>query len=166
MRTPHSNGGLRAPRQGRDGRRAGDDLGAGGGVLASRRRCGHRMGSMRSMRLLLVLVLVLVPAMAPAARADFTVATVQRPTPISSYAGHVVWSRYDAALGAFRLMEAHASAAGQVTTALPVAARAVPFDADVGPDANGAPTVVYSRCATEPRLGVAPAGIPVWATGG
>jgi hypothetical protein len=61
-------------------------------------------------------------------------------------------------------MEAHASPAGQVTTPLPVAPRSVPFDADVGPSADGTPTVVYSRCATaEPRLG--DDGIPLWATG-
>src|SRR4051794_12386998 len=47
-----------------------------------------------------------------AARADFTVAPLDRPTPVSAYAGHVVFSRYDGS--AFRLVETHASAAGQV----------------------------------------------------
>src|SRR4051794_14631467 len=116
--------------------------------------------------LLAALVSLVTPS---AARADFTLSTLERPTPVSAYAGHVVWSRYDIAAGAFRLMEAHASTAGLVTTTLPVPPRAVPFDADVGPDANGAATVVYSRCATEPRLGgvdlPGPAGLPVWATG-
>ena len=102
----------------------------------------------------------LVPA---AARADFTVATVERPTPISAYAGHVIWSQYDAGIAGFRLFEAHASPAGQVTTQLAAAPRSVPFDADIGPGADGAPTVVYSRCATEPRLGADQ--LPIWATG-
>jgi hypothetical protein len=102
--------------------------------------------------------LLLFPAVA---RADYTVATVSRATPVSAYAGHVVWSQYEN--GAFRLYEAHASPAGPVTTALPVPPRAVPFDADVGPGADGTPTVVYSRCATEPRLGTD--GLPVRATG-
>jgi hypothetical protein len=108
-----------------------------------------------------VLALVCLLVFPAVARADFTVATVQRATPVSAYAGHVVWSQYEG--GAFRLYEAHASTAGQVTTALPVPPRAVPFDADVGPGADGAPTVVYSRCTTEPRLGID--RVPVWATG-
>ena len=74
-----------------------------------------------------------------------------------------MWSQFDAAIAGYRLLEAHASPAGQVTTVLPVAPRSVPFDADVGPGADGAPTVVYSRCATEPRLGADQ--LPVWATG-
>ncbi|MGI8623567.1 MAG: hypothetical protein ACR2NB_08780, partial [Solirubrobacteraceae bacterium] len=30
--------------------------------------------------------------------------------------------------------------------------RSVGFDADVGPDANGAPVIVYSRCRREPAV--------------
>src|SRR3954468_10848784 len=100
--------------------------------------------------LLATVTLLVLPV---AARADFTVADVQRPTPVSAYAGRLVWSQYDASIAGFRLVEAHASPSGEVTTQLPVPPRSVPFDADVGPGANGAPTVVYSRCATEPRLG-------------
>lgn len=118
------------------------------------------------LRVLAVLAVLLFPA---TARAEFTVAIVQRPTPVTAYAGHVIWSQFDPAAGVFRLMEAHASPSGLQTTALPVAPRAVPFDADAGPGEDGAPAVVYSRCATEPRLGgvdlPAPAGVPVWATG-
>jgi hypothetical protein len=109
---------------------------------------------------LAIAAVLLFPA---AARADFTVATVERPTPVSAYQGRLVWSQYDAAIAGYRLYEAHASPNGQVTTPLPVALRSVPFDADVGPGADGAPTVVYSRCATEPRLGAD--RLPVWATG-
>ena len=109
---------------------------------------------------LAALALALCPA---AARADFTVAAVERPTPISAYAGHVIWSQFDAGVAGYRLFEAHASPAGQVTTQLAAAPRSVPFDADIGPGADGAPTVVYSRCATEPRLGADQ--LPVWATG-
>ena len=110
--------------------------------------------------LLATLALLVFPA---AAQADFTVSDVERPTPVSAYAGRVVWSQYDASIAGYRLLEAHASPAGQVTTVLTVAPRSVPFDADVGPGADGAPTVVYSRCATEPRLGADQ--LPVWATG-
>jgi hypothetical protein len=97
------------------------------------------------------------------ARADFTVADSERPTPVSAYAGHVVFSRYDASIAGYRLVEAHASPAGEVTTQLAAAPRSVPFDADVGPGADGTPTVVFSRCATEPRLGADQ--LPIWATG-
>jgi hypothetical protein len=111
-----------------------------------------------------VLSLVLLMLFPAAARADFTVATVERPTPVSAYAGHLVFSQYDPAAGVYRLMESHASPAGEVTTPLPVAPRSVPFDADVGPSADGTPAVVYSRCATaEPRLGADQ--LPIWATG-
>jgi hypothetical protein len=99
------------------------------------------------------LALAAVMAFPAAASADFTIATVERPTPVSAYAGRVVWSHYDASIAGYRLSETHASPNGAVTTQLPVAPRSVPFDADVGPGAGGAPTVVYSRCAVEPRLG-------------
>ena len=112
------------------------------------------------MRAVLLAALAVLALPSPA-RAGFTVAPVERPTPVSAYAGHLVWSQYDA--GVYRLFEAHASPSGEVTTALPVPPRSVPFDADVGPAAHGAPTVVYSRCATEPRLG--DDGLPLRATG-
>lgn len=107
---------------------------------------------------LAVAMLLFLPA---AARADYTVATVEKPTPVSAYAGHIVWSQWDGS--AYRLYEAHASTTGQVTTQLAAAPRGVPFDADIGPGADGAPTVVYSRCATEPRLRADQ--LPIWATG-
>jgi hypothetical protein len=111
-----------------------------------------------------VLALVVLLVFPAAARADFTVSAVERPTPVSAYAGRLVFSQYDAAAGVYRLLESHASPAGQVTTPLPVAPRNVPFDADVGPSADGRPAVVYSRCATaEPRLGAD--GLPIWASG-
>jgi hypothetical protein len=110
-----------------------------------------------------VLALVLLGVFPAAAHADFTVSPVARPTPVSAYAGHLVWSQFDPSIAGFRLMEAHAGPAGEQTTTLGVAPRSVPFDADAGPAAGGTPTVVYSRCATEPRLG--DDGIPLWATG-
>src|SRR6478735_5084400 len=122
------------------------------------------------MRSLAAMICAIAGLVVPAvARAEYTVAETSRPTPVSAYAGSLIWSRYDAALGAYRLMETHASPAGAQTTALPVPPRAVPFDADIGPDAEGAPTVVYSRCTIEPQLAgtvlAGPAGMPVWATG-
>jgi hypothetical protein len=38
----------------------------------------------------------------------------------------------------------------------------VPFDADLGPDADGQAAVVYSRCATEPPPDYRRTGRPIW----
>jgi hypothetical protein len=58
--------------------------------------------------------------------------------------GVTVWSA--PADGGYALMAR--SAAGVVR--LPVRPRAVPFDVDLGPEANGGIVAVYSRCSTEP----------------
>ncbi len=75
-------------------------------------------------------------------------------SPVSAYGGHTVWSQRDAATGAFRLMDGD--------TALRVPERSVPFDADIGPGADAAPVVVYSRCAGEPK-DTDWTGLPRWA---
>ena len=85
----------------------------------------------------------------PIARADTVVATLERPSTVSAYAGRLVWSAYDSSLRRYRLM----ARTGEVIEVLPVAPRSVPFDADVGPDPLGRPIVVYSRCRSEPRRG-------------
>jgi hypothetical protein len=61
---------------------------------------------------------------------------------IDAYGGRVVWSDYDAAIGAWRLMER----SGGATRAVPVAPRPAPFDVDLGPDGHGGTLAVYSRC--------------------
>jgi hypothetical protein len=53
--------------------------------------------------------------------------------------------------------------AGGAPARVPVAPRSAPFDADLGPDARGRPTAVYSRCRTEPRGGWHDAGL-AWET--
>ena len=63
---------------------------------------------------------------------------------LSGYAGYVVFSLKSG--GTYRLMVWHRGH----SRALPVAGRAIPFDADAGPDAAGRPAVVYSRCARDP----------------
>jgi hypothetical protein len=68
---------------------------------------------------------------------------------LTAYGGYVVFSARASTAGRWQLMAWH----NGVITALPVPARPVPFDADAGPDANGNPAVVYSRCATEPGYG-------------
>lgn len=75
------------------------------------------------------------------------VATVDASTPLSAYGGVLAYSQRSVLDGRFHLMFVQ----GGVTAAAPVAARAVPFDVDLGPDAHGRTVAVYSRCATEPR---------------
>jgi hypothetical protein len=109
-------------------------------------------------------VLLLLVLAAPAAAEVRTVAQVQTPDRggrtafpvIDAYAGRVVWSDYDAAVDAWRLME-HSRG---VTRAVPVPARPTPFDVDLGPDGHGGTVAVYSRCRRSipgdlpaPRLG-------------
>jgi len=65
---------------------------------------------------------------------------------VTAYGGYVVFSARAGTAGSWQLMAWHDG----VMEALPVPARSVPFDADAGPDANGNPAVVYSRCSTEP----------------
>jgi hypothetical protein len=81
---------------------------------------------------------------AQARAADRVVATVTRATPVDAYAGHALWSAWDGS--GYRLTE---STGGHIRT-LPIAAGAVPFDADAGSDAKGAPIAVYSRCRRAP----------------
>lgn len=101
---------------------------------------------MRRLPVLAFTALVLVVPAPPATAATETVATLDRPAPVSAYAGRVLWSRYDATADRYRLVTRFA---GQVSE-VPVAPRAVPFDADLGPDARGATVAVYSRCRTDP----------------
>ena len=104
------------------------------------------------MRLLLTTVISLLALAAPASAEVRTLAEVHTPDRggdltrfpvIDAFAGRVVWSDYDAAIDAWRLMEN----AGGVTRALPVEPRRTPFDVDLGPDGRGGVRAVYSRCA-------------------
>ncbi len=72
-----------------------------------------------------------------------------------------MWSAFDFKIGRYRLMTT--TNAGGAPAQVPVAPRSAPFDADLGPDARGRPTAVYSRCRTEPRGGWHDAGLE-WAT--
>jgi hypothetical protein len=64
---------------------------------------------------------------------------------LTAYDGYVVFSQRDAA-GRWELMAWHAG----TIVPLDVPERAVPFDANAGPSAAGAPTVVFSKCAHDP----------------
>lgn len=68
-------------------------------------------------------------------------------TLVAAYGGWVVWSRYDEAQNMWRLVGREPGSAS--VRRLPVAARAFPFDVDLGPDVSGDPAAVYSRCRHE-----------------
>jgi hypothetical protein len=85
-------------------------------------------------------------AFAGVAEADTTIAHIVRPSLVNALNGTVVWSAYDNTDKLYRLT---AFRGGRVTT-LPVPPSDSVFDADLGVDAAGKLTVVYSRC-TQPR---------------
>lgn len=92
----------------------------------------------------------------PVARAanDETLASTGVRTPVSAGSGWVVWSARDG--GIWRLMGRHRG----VVRRLPIRARSVPFDADVGTDRHGHAVITFSRCSEEP-LDVG-AGVQAW----
>ena len=96
-----------------------------------------------------------------AAGADVTYATVAHPTPVSFFRDRLVWSAFDQARNGYVLMTHH----GGVTSAVPVQPRGVPFDADLGPDENGDPVAVYSRCGLEPSFDPRGDAPPEWRRG-
>ena len=95
------------------------------------------------MRCVLAALLGSLVVAAPAAAQS--VATLDRSTPIAAYGGRLVWSSFDPATQTYGLV----TRAGGVTSAVPVARRSVPFDADLGPGPTGSVVAVYSRCTTE-----------------
>jgi hypothetical protein len=64
---------------------------------------------------------------------------------LSAYRGYVVFSQLTA-VDEWHLILWHAGS----TTTLPVGRRQLPFDAEVGPAADGRPALVYSECAKDP----------------
>jgi hypothetical protein len=96
----------------------------------------------RSGLLVVSLLLVLVAAV-PAGAADTVVARLLRPSQVRSYAGIQVFSAFQD--GAYHLaIRRH----GRVEM-LPVASSRAPFDVDIGPDRNGRPQLIYTRCQVE-----------------
>lgn len=113
--------------------------------------------------ILALAVMALLPSLA---RAQESIALLERSTPVSAYEDRLAWSRYDASTGRYALM----TRVDGVTSSVPVATRGVPFDVDVGPDPHGDVAAVYSRCQIEPRSGDPRvrqwvAGTPQWSTG-
>jgi hypothetical protein len=94
--------------------------------------------------IMLVLAALAVPS--ATAHADETIATLARATPVSAFDGRAVWSDYDPVQRAYFLTQ-HVNG---VTSRLAVQPRSVPFDVDLGPDADGKTVATYSRCRREP----------------
>lgn len=113
------------------------------------------------MRILFVLLsTVLAGALAPDAHADTVVAQLPNESAISASGDLAVVSVYGPD-DRYRLTRVHAD--GRLEPLPGIAPRAEPFDADVGTDGRGRPTIVYSRCA-RPRTyrDVSPVGCDVW----
>ncbi|MDQ3849967.1 MAG: hypothetical protein M3296_05060 [Actinomycetota bacterium] len=82
------------------------------------------------------------------------------PGAVREYAGTIVFSQFDATSARWSLAVRRADAA-QVEL-VPVATSAMPFDADIGPDSNGRPALIYQRCA---HMTVAPQGCDLFVLG-
>lgn len=119
------------------------------------------------MRKLVPVSLLMLFAATPAgAGADDLIATVSRPTPVSALDGRLVWSEYEPGVNRYFLVQR----VGGMTSRLPVEPRGVPFDVDLGADADGKPVAAYSRCRSDPpvrdpRTGNALAQMPEWRRG-
>jgi hypothetical protein len=90
-------------------------------------------------------------AAVPASAADTVIARLLRPSQVRSYAGIQVFSAFQD--GAYHLAIRRR---GRVEM-LPVASSQAPFDVDIGPDHDGRPQLIYTRCKVE--LGGANEGI-------
>ena len=79
----------------------------------------------------------------PATAAAETLAQPGGSTTVREYQGTIVFSQYDPATKEWRLMTRR-----EGTGPLPVPVRPSerPFDADIGPDSNGRPQLIYTRC--------------------
>lgn len=102
------------------------------------------------MRLRFVVLAAVVTGLSvpPAARADTTIATLDGPTPVRSFAGTAILSLRDGPDGPYRLAVVRGNAAPRVLPG--VAPSRTPFDADIGPGPGGAPVIVFRRCPAAP----------------
>ena len=93
----------------------------------------------------LILLLISLACLAlPATAAAETVARPGVATAVREYQGNIVFSQFDRATNEYRLAVRRAGAAAPEV--LPVAPADRVFDADIGPDSNGRPQLIYQRC--------------------
>src|SRR3954462_7502261 len=86
----------------------------------------------------------------PAAANAQTVATPGAATGVKEFQGNVVFSQFDRTTSRYSLMVRRAGATAP--EAIPVASSGRPFDADIGPDPNGRPELIYQRCSAPPGV--------------
>lgn len=98
------------------------------------------------MRRCLLVAFTALAVCAPAAGAQTPIATTERPTAVREYKGVAAFSLYDSDAGVYRLAISRDGAPPEL---VPVDPRFAPFDADVGPDSDRRPAIVYSRCERE-----------------
>ena len=96
------------------------------------------------LHLALLTATALLAGTAPAARADDLVAELARDTPVGAYGGARAWSAYDTTSGRYRLVVIAAPGAAPAHAPIPSARQA--FDVSLGPDTNGDPVALYTRC--------------------
>ena len=96
-------------------------------------------------RKLLAALALAVGAALPSGAAAETVARPLDATTVREYRGTVVFEQYEPETEQRRLAIRRAGAAAPEL--LPIAPSERGFDADIGPDSNGRPQLVYSRCA-------------------
>ena len=97
-----------------------------------------------SPRSLFFLLIVALSLAVPATAAAETVAAPLAPTIVREYQDTIVFSQYAPATQQYRLAIRRAGATAPEL--LPVAPADRPFDADIGPDSNGRPQLIYTRC--------------------
>jgi hypothetical protein len=97
--------------------------------------------------LLIALALAALP-IAPASAQ--TVATPGAATSVKEFQGTLVFSQFDRTTNRYSLMIRRAGAAAPEP--VPVAPSGRPFDADIGPDSNGNPELIYQRCSVPPGV--------------
>src|SRR4051812_21217561 len=100
-----------------------------------------QVGSVHTMRRAVLVGVGLLVFAPPARAADETLAQLPGAIGLSAHAGWVAYSA-PVGTGAWSLRTWHRGVVADVG----VAARDAPFDVNVGPDASGHPTAVYSRC--------------------
>jgi hypothetical protein len=96
--------------------------------------------------------------LASPAHADTPIATTAAPTSVSAHGGRLVWSAYDPVARRYSLITRF----GGVISSVPIEPRNVPFDVDLGPNADGSTVAVYSRCSLEPAPPDPPRGCDVY----
>lgn len=95
---------------------------------------------------LALVIVALGTAVSPALAQQRIVDVVQRPTQVRDDGGRVLYSDFDAATAQYRLVIHD----GAREHPVPVAPQPEPFDADIGTDTAGRPSVVVSICGRPP----------------